>query len=146
MTTAVAPTKNRRTELILSQIDSLPTLPVIATRLLTLTSSDDDDSHASEVIQLVSADPTLTAKVLSMCRKSDRGVNDEHLTVDKAVVLLGYNAIRNAALSIKVFEIFDHPAAENGEPADHDPSDDVEGKRFNRVNFWRHSLAVGIAA
>jgi len=144
MTTAVAPTKNRRTELILSQIDSLPTLPVIATRLLTLTSSD--NSHAREVIQLVSADPTLTAKVLSMCRKSDRGVQDEHLTVDKAVVLLGYNAIRNAALSIKVFEVFDRPDSGQGKASGHDPSDAPEGKRFNRVNFWRHSLAVGIAA
>ena len=144
MTTAAAPTKNRRTELILSQIDSLPTLPVIATRLLTLTSSD--DSHAREVIQLVSADPTLTAKVLSMCRKADRGLQDEHLTVDKAVVLLGYNAIRNAALSIKVFEVFDNPVSGNGKATGYDPSNDSEGKHFNRVNFWRHSLAVGIAA
>lgn len=144
MTTATAPTKNRRIELILRQIDSLPTLPAIATRLLTLTSSD--DTHAREVIQLVSADPTLTAKVLSMCRKVDRGVQDQHLTVDKAVVLLGYNAIRNAALSIKVFEVFDSQHSQDEQAAGHGQPDGLEGKRFNRVNFWRHSLAVGIAA
>lgn len=144
MTTATAPTKNRRIELILRQIDSLPTLPVIATRLLTLTSSD--DTHAREVIQLVSADPTLTAKVLSMCKKADRGVQDQHLTVDKAVVLLGYNAIRNAALSIKVFEVFESQNTGEGQSMGTDKPNNVEGKRFNRVNFWRHSLAVGIAA
>ena len=146
MTTATAPNKNRRIELILRQIDSLPTLPTIATRLLTLTSND--DTHAREVIQLVSADPTLTAKILSMCRQADRGVQDQFLTIDKAVVLLGYNAIRNVALSIKVFEVFDHSQPSPGEKVGDEPadSDNAEGRRFNRVNFWRHSLAVGVAA
>ncbi len=146
MTTATeASTQARRVELILRQIDSLPTLPTIATRLLTLTASD--DTHAREVIELVSSDPTLTGKILSMCRKADRGVRENIMTVDKAVVLLGFNAIRNAALSIKVFEIFEE--ATSTAQSDTHGGNGAQAKphhRFNHHNFWRHSLAVGIAA
>ncbi len=146
-TVTTEPAQARRIELILRQIDSLPTLPAIATKLLTLTASD--DTNAREVIELVSSDQTLTAKVLSMCRRADRGVRDNTMTIDKAVVLLGFNAIRNAALSIKVFELFDNPDTGSQNVASGKFGDDGvihANYKFDRENFWRHSLAVGIAA
>jgi len=128
-------TQGRRVELILRQVDSLPTLPAVATRLLSLTAND--ETHARQVVELVSSDPALSAKVLSMCRRADMGVRGDILTVEKAVVLLGFNAIRNAALSVKVIEMFGvTPGAEQ----------DQDLLRFDRVGFWRHSLAVAITA
>ncbi len=120
----------RHVELILRHVESLPTLPAVATRLLALTSSD--DSQAREVVELVQSDPTLTAKILGLCRHADLGVREEVLTVERAVVLLGFNALRNAVLSIKVIDLFrDRPSG----PGQFDP-----------VEFWRHSLAVGVLA
>ena len=143
--------KTRRIELILRQIDSLPTLPTIASRLLTLTTSD--DAHVQEVIQLVSADPTLTAKILSLCRKAHHGIRNETLTVEKAVLLQGFTTVRSAVLSLKVFEIFDSPRPEawrdrrsETDQDDDQTNQDDASNRFDRVNFWRHCLAVGIAA
>jgi signal transduction histidine kinase/HD-like signal output (HDOD) protein len=154
---ATEPSKPRRIELILRQIDSLPTLPAVAARLLSLTSSD--DSNARQVIELVSADPSLTAKVLSLCRSADKGVGSDNLTVDRAVVLLGFNAIRNAVLSVKVFELFGPDAARPGAPgedaqpgeSDHlakgnRPDKDPAPPAFDRSAFWMHCLAVGVAA
>ena len=149
-------TKPRRIELILRQIDALPTLPALATRLLSLTSSD--DAHAREVVQLVAADPALTAKVLSLCRAADKGLRDDVLTIDRAVVLLGFNAIRNAVLSLKVFEYFEGddapPLPEPDRPRE--GSDPINGDAttqarphavaFDRSAFWTHSLAVAMAA
>ncbi|MEX2214541.1 MAG: HDOD domain-containing protein, partial [Phycisphaeraceae bacterium] len=102
------PTQTRRLEMILRQVDALPTLPMVATRLLALTSSEDSD--AKEVITLISSDQALTAKVLSMVRAANRGVRDV-TTVDRAVVLLGFEAIRNAVLSVKVIELFEKAPA-----------------------------------
>ena len=156
---ATEPSKPRHIELILRQIDSLPTLPVIATRLLSLTASD--ETRAQEVIDLVSADPALTAKVLSLCRSADRGVQETTLTIERAVLLLGFNAIRNAVLSVKVFELFHEaseaeaqrddtgPRSDTDAPAEQrrlDPENGRPGHAFDRVAFWSHSLAVGILA
>jgi signal transduction histidine kinase/HD-like signal output (HDOD) protein len=130
------PTSNaaRRIELILQQIDALPTLPAVAMRLLQITSAEDTD--ARQVIELVKSDPSLTTKVLSLCRSAAHGVRQPALTIDRAVVLLGFEAIRNAVLSIKVFETF------AGEASD----DAGDGPRFDHAAFWRHSLGVAVAA
>ena len=146
MGTTTDQSKSRRIELILKQIDTLPTLPTVATRLLSVTASD--DSNAKEVIDLVSADPALTAKILSMCKGASHGLRSEAMTVDKAVVLLGFNAIRNAVLSIKVFELFDD---EPQRPMENEGSitDRLLGSqlpKFDTKEFWRHSLAVAVAA
>ncbi len=126
--------------MILREIDSLPTLPAIAMRLLTLTASD--DSSANEVTELISSDPVMTGKILSMCKRASLGVRADAVTIDKAVVLLGFEAVRMAVLSIKVFDVFDKPAPE---PTDPDATA-ATNNTFDRVNFWRHSLAVGVAA
>ncbi|MEX2672667.1 MAG: HDOD domain-containing protein [Phycisphaeraceae bacterium] len=133
------PTRARRLELILQRVESLPTLPAVAVRLLQVTS--DDDSEAREVVELVRADPALTSKVLSLCHGADRGIREPITTVDRAVVLVGFEAIRNAVLSIKVFEAF----SEDRQEPDLPPAQPGEF-RFDRAAFWRHSLAVAIAA
>lgn len=124
----------RRLELILRQVDSLPTLPVVATRLLSLTSRD--DSKTEEVVELISSDQALTAKVLSMCRASSVAVRDI-TTVDRAVVMLGFDTIRNAVLSVKVIEAFGEKKTVASESTP---------KTLPHTDFWRHCLAVAVAA
>ena len=147
--------KPRRIELILRQIDTLPTLPAVATRLLSLTA--DDDSNARQITQLIQSDPALTAKVLSLCKTADKGVRHDVLTIDRAVVLLGFTAIRNAVLSIKVLEIFEPGVGDldtGGEdrvfrPEDrglHPAETDPPRPTMDRTGFWLHSLAVAVAA
>ncbi|MEM1446075.1 MAG: HDOD domain-containing protein [Planctomycetota bacterium] len=135
--------KTRRIELILRQIDQLPTLPAVATRLLELTA--DHESRSDEVVQLVASDPALTAKVLAMCRTADRGIrNTDALTVERAVLLLGYTQVRNLVLSLKIFELFDGEPEEANETEDDDGS--VSVAAFDRAGFWAHCLGVAVAA
>lgn len=133
MMSASETTGGRRIELILRQIDALPTLPTVATRLLALTAND--QTHARRVIELVNSDPALTSKVLALCRRADTGLRADVMTIERAVLMLGFSAIRSAALSVKVVEAFTQLSAA-GEAADL--------HRFDRVGFWRHSLAVAI--
>jgi signal transduction histidine kinase/HD-like signal output (HDOD) protein len=126
----------RRVELILQQLESLPTLSPIAVRLLQLTTAEDAD--AKEVIQLVSSDPALAARVLKLCRCHARGRASIVTSVDRAVLLLGFEAVRGAVLSVQVFEMFDGLPSAGGEL--HGPQ-----AVFDRRVFWQHSLAVAVA-
>ncbi|GMU24395.1 MAG: hypothetical protein AMXMBFR13_44690 [Phycisphaerae bacterium] len=123
------PVEPGQIELILAQIESLPTLPAIASRLLELTTSD--TSSAREVIQAVESDQSLAARLLSLVRKAHTGSNV--VAVDRAVVLLGFEAVRSLVLSVQVFETFSHRQQRSG-------------GQFDRAEFWKHSLAVGCAA
>jgi len=124
-------------ELILQQLDELPTLSPIAIRLLELTSSD--DAKIGEVIALISSDPSLASKVLKLCRAAHEGRARSVKTVDRAVVMLGFEAVRTAVLSVEVFELIDTIESAGGERRSDRP-------RFDRMAFWHHALAVSAAA
>ncbi len=129
-------------ETILRQIDVLPTLPAIATRLLALTA--DTETHANQVIELISADPTLTAKVLSLSQRLGRNHRQDVTTVERAVQMMGFNAIRNAVLSVTVFDLYG-PSDDEGEK-DSTNSESEPFGTFDLTEFWWHSIGVAIAA
>ena len=123
-------------ELILQQLNSLPTLGVTAVRILQLTS--DDESQVRDIVELISSDPALAAKVIKVCRCSERGRAFDVTTVDRAVQLLGFDALRSAVLSVEVFEVFDRMDPASG-PAERRSNEAT----FDRALFWQHSIAVG---
>jgi signal transduction histidine kinase/HD-like signal output (HDOD) protein len=119
-------------DLILEEIDALPTLSPVAVRALRLTGSSDADVRA--IIELVESDPALAAKILSLCRKSNASTAHRVESVERAVIHLGLQAVRCALLSVEVFGIF------GVEPNDHEPGG------IDRRGFWIHSIAVAAAA
>lgn len=121
----------QRIELILGQLDKLPTLPAVATRLLAVTTCP--DSHVSDVVKVIESDAALTAELLRKIRSADLGVRGEVLTVQRAVVLLGFHRVRSLALSVHLFDAF----------AMHEQN---ERTRQMRSGVWLHSLAVALTA
>ncbi len=95
----------RRVELILQQLEELPTLSAVAVRLLDLTTSE--TSEAKEVIDLVASDPALSSKVLKLCRFHSRGRASIVKSIDRAVILIGFEAVRSAVLCVLVLELFE---------------------------------------
>ena len=134
---------SRQVELILEQVDSLPTLSPVALQVLTLGSAD--EVEIDEVVRLLESDPALTATILGLCRRADKGLGDRIDTVKRAVVMLGMDAVRSAVLSVHVYEML----RERGELNDRDgrTPDPMEGEpRFDRVGLWKHSVAVACAS
>jgi signal transduction histidine kinase/HD-like signal output (HDOD) protein len=123
--------KEKRVELILQQLDELPTLPAVAVRLLELTS--DDRAPVEEVVSLLSSDPSLTARILQLVHRSDLGVAGEVNSVHQAVVLLGFEAVRSAVLAVSVFQSFGS-LSERRAP------------HFSRDEFWKHCVATACCA
>lgn len=136
----------RQVELILEKLESLPTLSPIATRLLGVGASDTADIN--KIVSLIECDPALSARILGLCRRSDRGLGDKVRTVKHAVVMLGLDAVRSAALAVNVYDLLSNAADENDSIVGSIPVAGLGGDRpnFDRVGFWKHSLAVACAA
>ncbi len=120
-----------RVELILGQLDQLPTLPTVVARLLAVAGSD--DSSACDLVRIIEPDPSLTARILRMVRRADLGVRTQGMTVPRAVTLLGFRAVRNAALSTQFFETLSAPGED-------------QAATTRRKGLWKHSLAIACAA
>ncbi|MDX9911505.1 MAG: HDOD domain-containing protein [Phycisphaerales bacterium] len=130
--------KARQVELVLQQVDALPTLSPIATRLLSLSSAE--DAELDEIATLIESDPALTVRILSMCRRADKGLSDRITSVKRAVVMLGLEAVQSAVLSVSVFELM------GGAEGEREDASRTLGPVFDRPGFWRHSIAVACAA
>ncbi len=134
------PLLSRRTELVLRELAGLPTLPAVAARLLQLGAQEEPDLR--EIVRLIEADPTLTARLLSLCRRAANRTRHPITTVEMAVVMLGLDAVRSLVLSVAIFDWtsgLPRKTTAAGKPLP------VSGG-FNRVGFWQHSIAVACAA
>jgi len=109
----------------LDKIDSLPTLPVIASQLLKLMS--DDTSSINKLANLISSDPAITSRILAIANSAFYGVRKQIDTIRLAMVVLGINEIRNIILSISIFKTF---------------KDRGSDASFDRNKFWQHTIAT----
>ena len=123
--------KSKKIELIIRQLDTLPTLPAVAAQLLRITLRN--DTHAAEVVRLIESDPALASKIIMLATRTNIGLRHKTASLSKAVIMLGFEAVRNAVLSIKVFQALPGP-------------DSSKEGHFDRAGFWKHSLAVACAA
>jgi len=135
--------KAQRVELILQQVDALPTLSPVAMRLLRLSSSEDADIR--EIVSLVEADVTLSGRLLSLCRRVDRGLGDSITTVERAVVMLGFDVVRSTLLSVHLFELLSPQADATLDPPSIEGGEDESGA-VDRKGMWRYAVAVASAA
>lgn len=123
------PARARRVELILQRVERLPTLSQVARRALELGS--DDEIEMSDLVGLVESDPALTGRVLALLKKTDRALSSI-TTVERAVTLLGIDAIRSAVLSIEVCQAMNLAAPES--------------ETFDYAGYWRHVIGVACAS
>lgn len=119
-------------ELVLAHLDSLPTLPAVAVKLLQVTSLSDSD--ADDVIRLLRGDQSLTARILSVAASAALGVREPVTTLERAVPLIGFAGVRGIVLATSVFDCFGKRPGSASDGA------------FDRVEFWKHALAVACAA
>ncbi len=107
---------------------SLPALPVIvdrATRMLA-----DPDVSASDVGRIIVKDQSIASKVLRLVNSPFYGCQRQISTISQAVVILGFNTVRNVILSVSVFEAFSNDSKVDG---------------FDKYRFWEHSIDCGAA-
>jgi putative nucleotidyltransferase with HDIG domain len=103
----------------------LPSLPLVAVRLLELTL--DDRSSARDLARVIETDPALAAKILRIVNSAAYGLPRKIASVSQAVALLGFAGIRALALGVTLFEKIVPKEAATG---------------FDRLFFWQHCLAV----
>ncbi len=110
-------------KVVVERIEELPTLPQVASKVMKLI--DDPNSSAQDLTRVMSRDAALAGKMLKLVNSAFYGLPNKVSTLDKAIVLLGFNTIKSLALSVSVFGVFG-----KGKP----------GGKFDRERFWRHSV------
>nr|CAA9254642.1 hypothetical protein AVDCRST_MAG63-2096 [uncultured Armatimonadetes bacterium] len=118
-----------RTMTVLDQeIADLAPRPLVAARLLEALGNT--ESAVGDLSRLIAMDKGITAEVLRLVNSTYYGFPRQVTTIGQAVVILGFNTVRNLALAVSTFDTFD---AGRNAPID-------------RNQFWEHSIGVAVCA
>lgn len=115
-------------ERILNEVERLPSLPRAVIEIMR--TIDDPDVSAAALARQIESDIGLLSGVLRLVNSSLYAVSGHVSTAHQAVVLLGFNAIRNLVCVAGITDYFQKNSA----------------RTFDHENFLRHSAGVGCAA
>ena len=69
--------------------------------------AEDDDASANQLAQVVLQDASMTTRVLKLVNTTYYKTREESIsTISRAVVLLGFDTVRNMCLSISLVDAF----------------------------------------
>jgi putative nucleotidyltransferase with HDIG domain len=106
-------------------IRDLPTLPVIAQKVMSL--ADDDTASVQKLATIISSDQALSARVLSLANSAYYGHRGTVSTIQRAMIVIGMNMLKQLSLSVLVCGTIGRG-----------------GK--DRAQFWKHSFGTATAS
>lgn len=119
-----------RVDKTMMQIDQdLPTIPVVLSQIMHLTASN--QASVGDLIAVLNQDQALTARVLRVANSAYYAMREKVTTIDRAVVILGFDMVRSLAAGASFINYFS-------------PKNRFEG--FDLNAFWSHATAVGVFA
>jgi len=85
-------------------VKDIPTLPAIYEKLFD--KLQDPDVSVPEIAEIITQDQALSAKILHLVNSALYGSGTKTMTISRAVVILGFRAVRGAAMASGVFDYF----------------------------------------
>ncbi|MBL8962671.1 MAG: HDOD domain-containing protein [Phycisphaeraceae bacterium] len=111
------------------EISHIATLPEITLRIVELV--EDPKSTAQDLHKVISKDPALCGRILKVVNSSFYGLPGQIASINRAIVMLGLNAVKNIAIAASLAKLF-----RGGELT----------ARFSAKDLWTHSTLTAAAA
>ena len=116
-----------RAEILVGAVDDLPTIPIVATKILQLL--DDPDVSVEEIADLMLSDQVMTARVMKLLNSPVYKPAQEITSLKRALIYLGLRHVRELALTTSVINAFDGTTG-----------------ALELNSFWEHSFGVGMVS
>lgn len=111
------------------EISHIATLPEITLKIIQLV--EDPKSTAQDLHNVISKDPALCTRILKVVNSAFYGLPGQIGSINRAIVLLGLNAVKNIAIAASLTKLF-----KGGDLA----------AGFSPKSLWTHCVAVGTAS
>src|SRR5436853_7722972 len=129
-TATVSPTDNPAlVAQALKKVTTIATLPEVTAKIVSTV--EDPKSTAAALHKIVAHDPALATRILKVVNSAFYGLPGQIGSVERAIVLLGLNAIKNIAVAASLGQLCRGVKLCEG---------------FTAKDLWTHCIAVGVAA
>jgi putative nucleotidyltransferase with HDIG domain len=112
---------------MLGGVHELPTLSTVTLQLSRML--QDINISAQDVAKVIQNDQSIVAKMLKLVNSAFFGFSNKVSSVQHALMLLGFNTVRNAVISIDVINVLNIK---------------VKIKGFDISSLWRHAVGVAV--
>ena len=116
---------NRELEVMIMTASDLPTIPVVATKVMQLIESE--NATAEELSKIVASDPAVAARVLKISNSSYYGCQRQIQTLSHAIVVLGFATLKSLIVAASVKQVY-------------------QPYGLTEKMLWEHSFGAGLAA
>ncbi len=116
---------NRELEVMIMTASDLPTIPVVATKVMQLIESE--SATAEELAKVVASDPAVAARVLKISNSSFYGCQRQIQTLSHAIVVLGFATLKSLVVAASVKQVY-------------------QPYGLTEKMLWEHSFGAGLAA
>jgi putative nucleotidyltransferase with HDIG domain len=122
--------KDLTAEKVVRQLDAIHELPTLSAVTMKLSQMLlDISTSAQEVAKVIQHDQSIVTKMLKLVNSAFFGFSNKVSSVQHALMLLGFNTVRNAVISIDVIDALKL-------------KEKIKG--FDISTFWRHTIAVAV--
>ena len=111
------------------EISHIATLPEVTLQIIKMV--EDPQSTAADLHKVIEGDPALSSRVLKVVNSSFYGLPGQIASINRAIVLLGLNAVKNIAIAASLSKLFRGGDLTSG---------------FSAKSLWEHSNACAAAA
>ena len=129
MSTAVLIDPQTRIAETVKKVTTIATLPEVTSQIIRTV--EDPKSTASQLHKIVAHDPALVTRILKVVNSAFYGLPGQIGSIERAIVLLGLNAVKNIAVAASLGQLFRGAKLCEG---------------FTPRDLWTHCIAVGVAA
>ncbi len=112
----------------LDEISHIATLPEVTMKIIEVV--EDPSATAQDLNEIISNDPALCARVLKVVNSAFYGLPGQIASINRAIVLLGLNAVKNIAIAASLAKLF-----RGGQISEN----------FNAKDLWTHSIGTAAA-
>jgi putative nucleotidyltransferase with HDIG domain len=126
---ATAANRPKSIDAVVQRVAGISTLPQVALKVMQV--ARDPNTGAAELRTVVEGDPALGARLLRMVNSAAYGVRSTVTNLQQAISYLGFNQVRNLAMTASVSRVFRR---------------NEKIGNYQRTMLWRHLVSVGICA
>ena len=120
--------KRSKTESVITNVYNLPAISGMMMEISRLL--DDPSTNTQALSKIIGKDPGLTTKILSISNSPLYGLPRKVSTIDFAILIIGYQDIKNIVVALSMIESFKNKSDKN----------------MKQEDFWKHSIITGNAA
>jgi HD-like signal output (HDOD) protein len=111
------------------KVTTIATLPEVTSRIVATV--EDPKSTAAQLHKIVSYDPALVTRILKVVNSAFYGLPGQIGSVERAIVLLGLNAVKNLAVAASLGQLFRGVKLCEG---------------YTAKDLWKHCIGVAVTA